>query len=61
MANMAVSQEQKWVYNQDGHIVCDCGEDPQTMQHLPEYPLLPDPFSPYDLAVYRVLQWRGIL
>ena len=56
---------QKWVNSRDANIECDCGEDPQTMEHLLECPLLPEPCRPDDFAVYNscvracVLQWRG--
>ena len=57
---------QKWGYNRDNDIMCDCGED-QTMQHLMVCPLLPEPCSVDDLEVfndkarYCALHWTGLV
>ena len=56
---------QKWGYNLDGSTECDCGEAPQTMEHLLNCTLLPEPCTSHDLHNYSpraracVLQWLG--
>ena len=34
---------QRWVHSQYANFECDCGEDPQTVEHLLECLLLPEP------------------
>ena len=57
---------QKWGYNRDNDIMCDCGED-QTMQHLMVCPLLPQPCSADDLEVFNdnarscIQHWIGLV
>ncbi|XP_072047134.1 carboxypeptidase B-like [Amphiura filiformis] len=41
----------KWGYT-SGPTMCDCGQEPQTMQHLLECPLLEDPVTTDDLAQF---------
>lgn len=43
----------KWGYLNDGDVVCDCGIEPQTMQHLLICPLLEQPCTASDLAEFN--------
>ena len=43
----------KWGYLNDNDAVCDCGTEPQTMQHLLSCPLLEQPCTAADLAEFN--------
>ena len=42
-----------WGCDTNDNDLCDCGEAPQTMEHLLPCPLLPEPCRPDDLEVFN--------
>ena len=54
----------KWKYS-DADIICDCGEQTQTMDHLLKCPMLPQECTTEDLMEYNeiakecVFQWMN--